>query len=137
MFFLFYDHDDRCLGECSLLQSDKGGIETEFDECKRLLEQDADLELDELKEMFDKKIWSEKETEQKYAAENGVWLWVCGCAFVALCALLRAITRSLQFQDFKCLLFFPFFLFALSPRSQSVFMCLKLVILFAFLFQES
>ena len=40
--------------------------------CASWLQTDADLEIDELKEMYDKKIWTEKETEQKYSAENGI-----------------------------------------------------------------
>ena len=36
------------------------------------LEEDADRELDELKEMYDKRLWAEQDAEQKYAAENGI-----------------------------------------------------------------
>ena len=42
--------------------------------CASWFQTDADLEIDELKEMYDKKIWTEKETEQKYSAENGIFV---------------------------------------------------------------
>lgn len=60
------------VAQCQALNQFKNSIEEQFGDLKVSLEQDADLEIDELKEMYDKKIWSEKETEQKYSAENGI-----------------------------------------------------------------
>ena len=57
---------------CNNLVKERMEIDSNFDEKKISLEADADIEIDELRELFDRKIWNEKETEQKFSAENGI-----------------------------------------------------------------
>ena len=69
------EYNDKLTEEsntCQSLAKERFEIDTFFEDLKINIENDADIEIDELKELFDKKIWNEKETEQKYSAENGI-----------------------------------------------------------------
>merc|ERR1719440_820485 len=69
------DFEGRLQEEVSILErerSEKEGYIQEFDETRRQLEEDVDREIEELKERYEAKLASERESALRLKGENGI-----------------------------------------------------------------